>query len=244
MARDLLNYRYYVSSAISVYSILRRIKGRCAMYLKVVRVGRPAPGGKIISSAADVYNLLNFIAREDRENLFAIHLDSQCRFLGTEVLAKGSLNICSVTLREVFKAACLNNTAAIILVHNHTGGKARPSEDDILLTDRVKAFAKQINIDIHDHLIIGDGEIYSIESRVRYVIPPKHLSIEKLFDKCLKDNRCVNALRKLNKDIYECSLCIYDKIDGYGYLYMSAYDDVRIIFDTKYKIQGVEEDYG
>ncbi|MBF0487977.1 MAG: JAB domain-containing protein [Nitrospirae bacterium] len=214
------------------------------MYLKVVRVGRPAPGVKVITSAADVYNILNLISREDRENLFAVHLDTQCRLLGTEVLAKGSLNICGVTLREVFKTACLYNTAAIILVHNHTGGQARPSQDDLLLTDRVKAFAKQINIDIHDHLIIGDGEIYSIESRVRYIIPPKHLSIEKLFDRCLDDDKCVNALRRLNKDIYECSLCIYDKNDGYGYLYMSRDDEVRIIFDSKYAIQGVEEDYG
>ncbi|WP_420266868.1 JAB domain-containing protein [Candidatus Magnetominusculus dajiuhuensis] len=214
------------------------------MYLKVVRVGRPTREDKIITSATDVYNLLSSISKEDRENLFAVHLDTQCRFLATEVIAKGSLNMCGVTLREVFKTACLNNTAAIILVHNHTGGMARPSKEDILLTDRVKAFAKQINIDIHDHLVIGDGEIYSIEGRVRYIIPPKHLSIEKLFDKCLEDDRCVNALRRLNKDIYECSLCIYDKNDGYGYLYMSRDDEVRIIFDTEYAIQGVEEDYG
>ncbi|MEO5358917.1 MAG: JAB domain-containing protein [Nitrospirota bacterium] len=212
------------------------------MYLKVVRVGRPASGTKIISSAHDVYNILHYISREDRENLFAIHLDTQNRFLGKEILAKGSLNICAITLREVFKTACLNNTSAIILVHNHTGGKAAPSEDDFLLTDRVKAFANQINIKILDHLIIGDGEIYSIESRVRFIIPSKRHTIEKLFTKALKNDRCIEALNRLNIEVYDCSLCIYYKKDGYGYLYMSKDDNVRIIFDTNYKILGVEED--
>ncbi|MBF0457877.1 MAG: JAB domain-containing protein [Nitrospirae bacterium] len=212
------------------------------MYLKVVRVGRPTSGAKIISCAQDVYNLLSFIAREDRETLFAIHLDTQNRFLGKEFLAKGSLNICAVTFREIFKTACLNNTSAMILVHNHTGGKARPSEDDFLLTERVKAFAKQINIKLHDHLIIGDSEIYSIEGRVRFIIPPKSRTIQKLFGQCLKDDSCVEALKALNKEIYECSLCVYNKDDGYGYLYMSKDDNIRIIFDNKYKIQGIEED--
>ncbi|MBF0516057.1 MAG: JAB domain-containing protein [Nitrospirae bacterium] len=212
------------------------------MYLKVVRVGRPSAGSKIITCPHDVYNILNIISREDRENLFAIHLDTQNRFLGKEILAKGSLNICGVTLREIFKTACLNNTSALILVHNHTGGRAAPSEDDYQLTDRVKAFAKQINIKIHDHLIIGDGEIYSIETKVRFIVPSRRQTIAKLFDKCLKDDRCIDAIRELNKEIYDFSLCVYDKKDGYGYLHMSKDDDVRIIFDTRYRILGIEED--
>lgn len=212
------------------------------MYLKVVRVGRPTSGSEIISCAQDVYNLLSGISREDRENLIAIHLDTQNRFLGKEVIAKGSLNICAVTLREIFKAACLNNTSAMILVHNHTGGKARPSEEDFQLTGKIKAFAQQINIKLHDHLIIGDSEIYSIEGKVRFIIPSKRHTIEKLFSKCMKDDSCVEALRAMNKEIYECSLCVYDKNDGYGYLYMSQHDNVRIVFDSNYKIQGIEED--
>ncbi|MBF0319457.1 MAG: hypothetical protein HQL01_06620 [Nitrospirae bacterium] len=212
------------------------------MYLKVVRVGRSSPGGKIISSPGDVYNLMSYISREDRENLFAIHLDTNNTYLGKEILAIGSLNVCNITLREVFKTACLNNTAAIILVHNHTGGKVRPSEDDIRITDSVKAFAKQISIKFHDHLIIGDGEIYSIENRVRYIMPSKRHMIETLIKKCLNNKNCVETLKGLNKDIEDCSLCVYDKIDGYGYLYMSQEDNIRIIFDNKYRIKGLEVD--
>lgn len=212
------------------------------MYLKVVRVGRPSHESEVISSAYDVYKLLNCISKEDRENLYVVHLDTQNRFLAKENIAKGSLNVCRVALREIFKGVCLNNTAAIILVHNHTGGKAIPGKDDFMLTDKVKEFARLINVTMHDHLIIGDGELYSIEYRVRFIIPSKKSTIDELIEKCMNDYGCVTSLMRLNKEIYDCSLCVYDKHDGYAYLYMSEEDNVRIIFDSEYRIVGVEED--
>ena len=48
------------------------------------------------------------------------------------------------------------NAPKIILVHNHPSGDPSPSEDDVLITEKV--FRAGLLLDIHllDHIIIGD----------------------------------------------------------------------------------------
>jgi DNA repair protein RadC len=43
------------------------------------------------------------------------------------------------------------------LIHNHPSGDPTPSEDDIGMTQRVKAAAAALSIVLHDHIIVGNG---------------------------------------------------------------------------------------
>jgi DNA repair protein RadC len=40
---------------------------------------------------------------------------------------------------------------------NHSSGDLTPSEDDIGMTQRIKAAAAALSIVVHDHIIVGNG---------------------------------------------------------------------------------------
>jgi DNA repair protein RadC len=46
-------------------------------------------------------------------------------------------------------------------VHNHPGGKVRPSYADKEITTALVAAAKSMDIEVHDHLIIGKDGYFS-----------------------------------------------------------------------------------
>jgi DNA repair protein RadC len=51
------------------------------------------------------------------------------------------------------------------LVHNHPSGDPSPSADDIQVTRDVAAAGKLLDIDLLDHLIIGQGQWVSLRER-------------------------------------------------------------------------------
>jgi len=64
-----------------------------------------------------------------------------------------------VAPREVFGPALrLLGVAAVILCHNHPSGDPTPSREDLRLTRQLADAGKLLEIHVHDHLILGDGE--------------------------------------------------------------------------------------
>ncbi len=52
----------------------------------------------------------------------------------------------------------------IILVHNHPSGDPTPSDEDIELTKRLIQVTKMLEIEMIDHVVLGDGKYKSIVS--------------------------------------------------------------------------------
>lgn len=96
-----------------------------------------------------------FLADSDREKIIAICLDTKHQPTAINTVSVGTLNSSLVHPREVFKAAILSNSAAVILAHNHPSGKSEPSEDDIKITKRLMDAGAVLGIDVLDHIIIG-----------------------------------------------------------------------------------------
>lgn len=71
----------------------------------------------------------------------------------------------SVYPREVVKRALANNSAALILTHNHPSGIAEPSQADIALTSRLKDALGLIDVRVLDHFIVGEGAPVSFSER-------------------------------------------------------------------------------
>ncbi len=121
--------------------------------------------GPIIKCSKDASELMQELARKDREYFVCIHLNNRNVVVGIETVAIGTLNACTVSPREVFKAAILNSAAGVILVHNHVSGNPLASEDDIDLTKRLVESGKILGIEILDHIIIGSKEHFSFKDR-------------------------------------------------------------------------------
>lgn len=80
-------------------------------------------------------------------------------------LSVGTVNASLASPREIFIEALRCQAVNLILVHNHPSGDPEPSDDDILLTQRVRESGKMIGIFLLDHVIIGDNRYVSLRER-------------------------------------------------------------------------------
>lgn len=108
----------------------------------------------------------NQIGDSDRENLLIILLDTRHRVIGANIAHIGTVNSLHGSAREIFKPAILSNAAAIILAHNHPSGDPSPSPEDVQMTRELVAAGKILDIEIVDHLVIGEpGRFVSLKER-------------------------------------------------------------------------------
>jgi DNA repair protein RadC len=59
--------------------------------------------------------------------------------------------------REVFRTAVQHGATAIVCVHNHPSGDPAPSGQDQQLTRRLREAARALDIELHDHVIVGNA---------------------------------------------------------------------------------------
>jgi len=110
-----------------------------------------------------VREYLKAMLRDEPHEVFGcLFLDSKHKVLVFERLFTGSINSASVYPRQVVKRALANNAAAVILCHNHPSGVTRPSQADRELTHRLKQALGLIEVEVLDHIIIGEGEPLSM----------------------------------------------------------------------------------
>ena len=122
---------------------------------------RPDPSMIIRDSARAATVLRPLFCGLDREQFLVACLDAKHAIIGVNVVSIGSLTLSIVHPREVFKAAILLNSAAIICAHNHPSGDPAPSAEDRVLTTRLREAGDLIGITILDHIILGEDRIYS-----------------------------------------------------------------------------------
>lgn len=97
----------------------------------------------------------------DREQFVVCGLDAKLAPIGINVVSIGSLTLSIVHPREVFKALILMNASVCIAAHNHPSGDLTPSQEDQVLTKRLRDAGELLGITLLDHLILGDHRHYS-----------------------------------------------------------------------------------
>jgi len=135
---------------IALYELSRRIRGG-SIREKVIRNS---------SDIAEYY--MEKLRDKKKEYFIAVFLDSKNKIICDSVISIGTLNASLVHPREVFKEAIKNSANAIILVHNHPSGDCTPSEEDILVTERIRSTGELVGIKLLDHIVIGGNRYESI----------------------------------------------------------------------------------
>jgi len=140
-----------------------------ALYkLKVIREKISDETLTCVCSADEAYNLCKKDCESyDREHFLALHLNNRNQLMAIETVAIGTTNRAIVNPKDVFKSALLNNTQAMIFIHNHPSGTIEPSPEDNNLTLKLMRAASLFGISVLDHLIIGDGGYYSYAEQGR-----------------------------------------------------------------------------
>jgi DNA repair protein RadC len=93
------------------------------------------------------------------ESLWVLAVNTRRRVTGQYLVATGTLDTILCHPREVFRAAVIAGAAAVILVHNHPSGDPSPSDGDIKATRDMIRAGELLNIQVLDHVVIGDTRI-------------------------------------------------------------------------------------
>ena len=103
---------------------------------------------------------------ESVEVLYIFYLDAKLGLIKSQKEQIGSVNHIPITPREILKKALDENASKLILVHNHPSGDAHPSVDDIRATESIAKLLSYSDIELIDHLIIGNNRhIHSMRAQ-------------------------------------------------------------------------------
>src|SRR6202162_280644 len=91
----------------------------------------------------------------NQEALRVILLDTRYRHISTLEITKGTICESLAHPRDIFRPVIGQSAYAFVLVHNHPSGDCSPSDTDMRLTRRIAEAARLIQINMLDHVIVG-----------------------------------------------------------------------------------------
>lgn len=98
---------------------------------------------------------------EYQEEVKVILLNRANIVLGIYDLSKGGISGTVVDIRIILGIALKCNASSIVLVHNHPSGNLTPSEQDKVITKKLKNACELLDLNLLDHLIITNTNYYS-----------------------------------------------------------------------------------
>ena len=115
--------------------------------------------GQFVSNSNEVYNIMKplYAQEDDIEKVYFIFLNAKNKILGIEKLFSGSISSSTIYTREIAKRIFELKAVAIIMVHSHPSGDSSPSAEDMSITIKVGIAAASLDVNFHDHIIIGNG---------------------------------------------------------------------------------------
>ena len=131
-----------------------------------IELGKRASAGKLtpeafLSSEDVAAHFGPLFAGKRQEKVIAVLLDGQNVPLAQREITEGTPTQATVYVRRVVEEALRVSAAAVVLVHNHPSGSARPSAgDDDTTRDLIRA-CSLVGLILLDHIIIGNSDHYS-----------------------------------------------------------------------------------
>lgn len=115
-----------------------------------------------IKSSSDVVKILMPRMRDLKKEVFKVLLlNSQNRIIDILEIIEGTVSQVTPIVREIFQKALQNFTVSLICVHNHPSGEPQPSQEDKDFTETLCQAGKALQINVLDHIIIGNNKYYS-----------------------------------------------------------------------------------
>lgn len=95
------------------------------------------------------------------EEFWALYLNRSNSVIDKERISTGGVAGTVIDNKIILKHAIEKLSSSIILIHNHPSGNTQPSENDKNITNKIKHAAQYMDINILDHIIIGDTKYFS-----------------------------------------------------------------------------------
>lgn len=115
-----------------------------------------------INSSEDIFNIFHLKYRDlKREQFSVVFLTARNKIISEKMLFEGSVTESMVSIREVIREILLVGAANVIFLHNHPSGEVSPSRADVEVTKKLKQACSLVDVNVLDHIIIGDSVYYS-----------------------------------------------------------------------------------
>lgn len=98
------------------------------------------------------------------EKFYVLCFDARLKLISAQLIAEGTLNEVAVYPRRVLAALLRHNASGAVLCHNHPGGTAQPSEEDIALTDTINTLLTGVGIRLYDHILVAGAGAFSFQA--------------------------------------------------------------------------------
>lgn len=145
---------------------------------KALKICASVELGRRLASRCDKIRMENFstsdkvadffmekLRHETQEHFVTAYVNIKNKLLGWKEITKGNMSAAPVDIKESLKWGIRYKSQGIILVHNHPSGDPEPSDEDIELTKAFVKAARILDMEVLDHVIIGDGVFVSLRER-------------------------------------------------------------------------------
>ena len=148
---------------------VKDVGDKTALYLRVVSevLSRYERASHELSGRIDTYAELGDYLRSlfvgtENEQTFLLLFDNSKRLILCEKIGEGYSSGNVISMRDIAYLALSNNAAGVVLAHNHPNGRATPSGEDIMATNRLKSVLNSMDITLIDHFVIAGKDCVPI----------------------------------------------------------------------------------
>ena len=118
---------------------------------------------------SEIYEFLKLKYLDCNKEMFSVMcFDSKGALISFDFLSSGDVAAVGISSRMIIERVIKNNAVCVILAHNHPGGNALPSIDDINTTQLIANALKSINVRLLDHIIICSDDYVSLAQSAQY----------------------------------------------------------------------------
>lgn len=119
--------------------------------------------GNVVKNSEDAAEqLLPMFFGRTVETVALMCLDAKGKVIYCDTVFEGSVSAAAVSVRRIVELCVRYATTDVIIAHNHPGGVAVPSEQDVLVTEKVARALGSVDIRLRDHLIVAGNDWVSL----------------------------------------------------------------------------------
>jgi DNA repair protein RadC len=174
LARKLLSYTHNnlnELNKLSVQTLCHDFEGngptKAVTLIAALEIGKrrhaeEAVEKKQIKNSQDIYQLFQAkLADLSHEECWVLLMNNQHRLIDLILISQGGVSETTVDPKIVLKHALDKLATSIVLCHNHPSGNPLPSHWDDKMTQKLTQACSYLDIQLTDHIIIGDQTYYS-----------------------------------------------------------------------------------
>lgn len=104
--------------------------------------------------------LVSLFSGQSVEKLYLLSFDNGMKLLNCSCICEGSVNSVNMCARKIIENIVHSGASNVVLAHNHPGGIAVPSKNDISLTHSLESLTSILGVKLLCHMVVS-GDRYA-----------------------------------------------------------------------------------